>query len=195
MFSFQVRRKHGEGTVALKTYLALCMRANFHATEDRPRAGMTDITLRELEQMTGASRPTLSKGIKLLQEAKLTTMSAHRNELRRWFEITGYDVTGWAKIPGKFLLENSRLQRFPVRGLVPFVALKVYFALLAFRDNRSITTHLSYDSIEEYCDVQRRHIRSSISLLASEGWISINKGLPVDGKNPPSEYVLGGSFR
>jgi hypothetical protein len=188
-------RPHGASgsAAALKLYMALAMFANFKPAPTAPVAGITRLSFSELEALCDMSRRYVSLGLGVLQHAGLITIEPIGNAQR--YLLRGYEHPGWAKLPRGHLLEEQRFKVMGIRGALYLNALKLYLALLAFRDNNSRETLLSYEKIEEYTGITRPHIRRAIDVLINHEWISMGSRLPADrDQRPTNVYVLRGDF-
>lgn len=178
---------------ALKLYMALAMFANFKPTPDAPVAGTARLSFSALEALCDISRRYVSLGLSRLEQHGLITTqpigAAHR------YLLAGYAHRGWAKLPRGYLLGEQRFKTLGVRGALHLNALKLYLALLSFRDNDAHTALLSYDKIEHYTGIARPHIRRAIDVLINHEWLSIGSHLPTDrAHHPTNAYVLRGDF-
>jgi hypothetical protein len=183
--------------------MLLCGKADTKASEMWSFPGVANLSYGQFETLSGLSRPMLYPALSRLRELGLIQCLPHpelRN--RQVYLVNGFDLSpgvgGWAKFPSRYLgivtgAKSSKLMTFPIRGRIPALSLKIYLLLLAFRPNESNGTKLSFDKIEYYSNVPRREIRRAISLLASEGWVDVNKHPGgEDGTNPPNEYFIKG---
>lgn len=63
---------------------------------------------------------------------------------------------------------------FKLRSKVELHALKIYLVIVAFRNNSTNYTQLSYEKISEYAFVQKNDIKSALSLLVTNKLIQID---------------------
>jgi DNA-binding transcriptional ArsR family regulator len=166
---------------ALMIYIALVHHANESDSRTHGPVGSVKITYDVLCQVIGISRNKLSGGLKVLQVFDLVSREGEgKNVLYR---ITGYtSPSGWAKLPAKGLYDDSRSQikvfkDFKLRNKAELNALKIYLVLLSFRNNKTLMTLMSYEKIAEYAGVQRSDIRTALSFLVVNHFITINTDL------------------
>jgi hypothetical protein len=178
---------------ALKLYMALAMFASFKPSPTAEVAGAVRLSFSELEALCDISRRYVSLGLAMLARRELITIQSVGNA--NSYVINGYDEIGWAKLPRGHLLEGRRFKAMSIRGALYLDALQLYLTLLTFRHNNSHEALLSYDKIEHYTDIPRRHIRRAIDVLLNHEWASIASN-PVESSNQRSAniYVLRGDF-
>ena len=181
------------GAAALKLYMALALWANFKPSPTAEVAGLARLTFSELETRCDISRRYVSRGLALLAAEGLITVerigTAHR------YRLTRFEEPGWAKLPRAHLLAERRFQSLGIRGPLYLHALKLYLALVTFRDNESAHVPLSYDKIEHYTGVARPHIRRAIDVLINHDWIAVASRVPeVPHRRPANIYILRGDF-
>lgn len=166
---------------ALMTYIALVHHVNESDSHTRGQEGSVKITYDVLCQLIGISRNKLSGGLKVLQEFNLVSREGDGKNVT--YSIIGYtSPSGWAKLPAKGLYDDSRSQiklfkDFKLRSKAELNALKIYLVLLSFRNNKTLMTLMSYEKIAEYSGVQRSDIRTALSFLVVNHFITINTDL------------------
>lgn len=181
------------GAAALKIYMALAMFASFKPSPTVGAAGAVRLSFSELESLCDISRRYVSYGIGTLAERELITIQTIGNA--NHYLLNGYDEIGWAKLPRGHLLDERRFKAMSIRGELYLDVMKLYLALLTFRHNNSHQALLSYDKIEHYTGIPRRHIRRAIDVLINHEWVSLASS-PVEysDQRPINIYVLRGDF-
>ncbi|GLH41373.1 hypothetical protein RS3R6_03120 [Pseudomonas atacamensis] len=161
---------------SLKLYLALCCRADFIT-------GNASVTYEELIRLTGLSRPTVAKALTRLETEKLIQRKAQALRKGSSILICGWlESKSWAKIPKRWLYDGSLGAKILMLTEFNFSraslsALKVYIALLAYRDsNRGGIAMLSYDRLALITGVKRHHIADAITRLYDLRMISFRQG-------------------
>jgi hypothetical protein len=191
LHAFQARGPRGD-TAALKLYMALALFAHFKPTE-AAAAGSVRLTFSELEQLCDISRRSIAQGLRRLEwHGRIHT---HRIGHAQRYVLADYEETGWAKLPRAHLLTDRRFHSFGIRGELHLDALKLYLALLTFRANDASQVLLSYDKIEHYTGIARRHIRRAIDVLLNHEWLAITSHVPESRhRHPINLYLLRGDF-
>lgn len=184
----------GTNAAALKLYMTVAMFANFKASPDIVVPGFARLSFSNLEDLCNISRQYVGCGLKVLASHELVDI--HKTGNANGYFLTGYDDIGWAKLPRSYLLEKtSRFAGLPIRGVLHLEALKLYLALVTFRDNNAQTVWLSYDKIEEYTGIPRRRIRRSIDVLINHEWISLAAHSDgIGDRKATNVYILRGDF-
>lgn len=161
---------------SLKLYLALCCRADFIT-------GNASVTYEELIRLTGLSRPTVAKALTRLEVEGLIQRKAQALRKGSSILICGWlESKSWAKIPKRWLYDGSSGAKILMLTEFNFSraslsALKVYVALLAYRDsNRGGIAMLSYDRLALITGVKRHHIADAITRLYDLRMISFRQG-------------------
>lgn len=163
---------------ALMVYIVLVHHANEHDSIRSGAKGTVCITYEKLCDLIGVSRSKVSKGIKILES--LSLIEKMLNGRKNMYSITNFLCTsGWAKLPAKGLYDKGMsyikaFASFKLRSKVELHALKIYLVIVAFRDNSTNHTQLSYDKISEYSFVQKNDIKSALSLLVANKLIQVD---------------------
>jgi len=153
----------GEGSDNTAALMALTVMA--HTADEE--TGIAHATYDQLCMATGLSRAKLSKGLVILNSHNILTPE----HLRSTYQLVGYDKTrGWAKFPVKGMYSGATIAAFTdfhLRHMTELDALKLFFLFVAHRDRESNFANIGYDKIEEYSGINRRRIKSGLSLLAA----------------------------
>ncbi len=73
----------GDSIAALKLYIAICLKANFHQTEGGLDAGCVQLSLTSLGELVDVSRPMVVAGLKLLTEWGVVASEVGRPRILR----------------------------------------------------------------------------------------------------------------
>lgn len=178
-------KQTGTSIAALKTLIAVSLMADFYTRKARN-------SLTDLETLTGLSRPMVLAGIKELEEKKVVRVdrSNHVSE----YEMTIKDSdTNWGKLPHDLL--RKHLPEITNRGAVTLAALKIYFLLVAFRPNNSLSLSMSHENIRGETGIQTKHVRSGIDVLINHSLVrlSVSEGIePGEPQGRHNVYTLLG---
>lgn len=138
--------------------------------------GLARLSYDTMMEATGLSRAVIARGLKELEARKVIA----RDPKQKRGTITLNDATedsGWGKLPANGLYRNGRIlafNNFKLRVLAELDALKIYFLVIALRDNKTNRSYISYDAIQEHAGVLRNNIRPAISTLAANSLVSVN---------------------
>ncbi len=166
----KLRWRAGEGSSNIAALMLLAV-IGHHFDEDTISAQVTYDTF---TVATGLSRTKISHGLKVLEEQEII----HRLEDRQsTYQLIDYNpAAGWGKLPARSLYHNGMIlpfHEFHLRKKVELDALKLYFAIIARRNNNSNLAHMNYDTIENYTGIPRNRIKSAISLLSANTLIHV----------------------
>lgn len=170
----------GTSIAALKCILALSTSIDFSSRKAK-------LSLSDLEDLTGLSRPKVVAGINRLVELKIVKVdkTAHVNE----YELTeAKEDANWGKVP--YDRARKHLREIPNRGVVPLTALKIYLVLISVRRNENEFVAIGYDTLVEYTGSQRSHIRPALDILYSHTLIRITHS--DDSKARHNVYTVSG---
>jgi len=170
----------GTSIAALKCILALSTSIEFSSRKAK-------LSISDLEDLTGLSRPKVLDGLKHLDDLKIIKVNkkSHTHE----YELTeGPQDANWGKIPYERV--RKHLREIPNRGVTPLTALKIYFVLISIRRNDSHAVSIGYDTLVEYTGAQRSHIRSGLDILYSHMLIRITHS--DESKERHNVYTVSG---
>ncbi len=165
----------GIDAAALKLLIAISGKTSLPESRSIFGPGRAQLTYDEFERETTLSRAMIARGIAILNS--VGRIAVTENGKGNIYSICDYEEQkGWGKLPFEYLLrgngnDDGRLATIPNRGRGGRDALKIYFALIAFRDNASGYSRLSYNKISEYTGVPRRYIRGALSILYEAGMV------------------------
>lgn len=185
----------GVSIAVFKIYIALSMRADNYSTGDTP--GLTELSISELEDMTGMSRAMIVKAINRLENLKLVSIRRKKGQTNSYL-LERYDETPWAKIPKRRFNDvgssnGNTLAEFPMRGKVNLNALKLYLFLAASVDSKTGVACRTYETIERNTGIRRNDIRGAISVLINFHLVKVSHEKFVNDENPyksPNKYHI-----
>ena len=167
----------GVDAAALKLYILLCLLMHPASRKQSTVTPVVRVTYDQLERKTNLSRSLVSRGLRRLVE--LGRISIDQAGRANQYSVVGYEdgTRGWGKLPETHLLAadyGTRLRIASVghRARADRDALKLYLALVAFRDGASGSSRLSYDKMQEYTGVPRQSIRRALNVLFEAALIS-----------------------
>ncbi len=177
----------GEGSSNIAALMLLAVIGHYF-DED---ALSSEVTYNTFAIATGLSRTKISHGITALEEHGIIERLENRQSNYR---LMNFDPSaGWGKLPANRLYHNGMItafQEFHLRKKVELDALKLYFAIIARRDNDSNLARMNYDTIEDYAGIPRNRIKSAISLLAANSLIHVEHVAST-----VSEYGIANAYR
>jgi len=141
--------------------------------------GVAQLTYDQLQVATGLSRAKISEGLAVLDELKIIQRSTER---RSTFSLRGYaapEAGGWAKFPARRMYHSSgnilAFEDFKLRSRAELEALKLFFLFVARRSNDTNMANISYDKIEDYTGIDRKRIKSALSVLTTTNMIHVEQ--------------------
>ena len=181
---FTAGRLTGVHIAALKCLFAFGLKNHFKTRE-------VTLSLSQLEQMTGLSKPMIINGIRRLIELSIVEkIQQDKTNVPNKYKLLFLEgVRAFTKIPYMHLLRN--LATFPNKGVYVLTALKIYLILLQVRDNKSKEVEISYLRFASY-GINSKHICKALEILIIHNWISISRELDADGGYTKScnKYLL-----
>lgn len=188
----------GKGIAVLKTAIAIAMQSDFHSRESK-------ISYSELENITGLSRPMVSKAIQILIQENIIELMLIDGKEKKKGQANVYRLLD--KSPEDSLvdepLEDSlvddnddfsfskkkrkgwtklpykplleNLKNLPNKGVGGLGALKNYLIILKYRSNHLDFTQISHNKFIEKCGVQANTVKRSNDILFNNNLISIAK--------------------
>lgn len=179
-----INGRGADETAALMTLLHIAHMAD-------QENGIAKVTYDQLQLATGRSREKISCGLGILIE---------RNLVEAWidgqstYRLLGYDRSqGWGKLPAKKLYAGDcihALNDFRLRRIAELDALKLYYLVVAFRDNGTNLSMISYDKIVEKTGIDRSRVKAAISLLVTVGLVHVERQLSTT-----NEYGVSNAYR
>jgi hypothetical protein len=155
----------GGGSDNIAALMALTVIAH-HADDE---TGVARVTYDQFCDATGLSRAKVSSGLDVL--TKLEVIEREPEDARSTFKLANYNLSGgWAKLPLKSMYAFGTIaafKEFRLRRVAELDALKLFFLLIAMRNNKANLALIGYDRIELYTGILRTRIKTAISFLAS----------------------------
>lgn len=169
---YQFEWARGTGSDNIAALMALMVIAH-HAEQE---TGKVRLTWEELCDRTSLSRAKISKGLDILSERGLISRG---RDGRSRFQLANFNpAEGWAMLPSRGLYTRQGVVRafndFKLRSRAELDALKLYLLFAARRDRKLNAAVISYEKIWFYSGVHPNHIRTAISLLASQGLVHVS---------------------
>ena len=85
---------------------------------------------------------------------------------------------GWAKFPGRSMYSAGAISAFAdfqLRQVAELDALKLLFLMVARRNRSTNIANIGYDKIVQYTEINRRRIKTAISLLAAHSLVHVER--------------------
>lgn len=153
--------------------------------------GFARLSYDKMSEATELSRAVIARGLNELERRGV--IARDPQQTRGTITLNNAtDEAGWGKLPANGLYRNSRIlafDSFKLRSPVELDALKIYFLIVALRNNKTNRAYISYDKIKKHTGVWRNRIRPAISMLASNSLVSVNHVL-----SSKSEYGYANEF-
>lgn len=169
---FPAGRTTGVSIAAIKCLLVFGLYNDFRTKE-------VSISLSQIEDITGCSKPMVIEGIKQLCSYGIVTKVDQGKTNVKGKYIINFPSKRFTKIPYSFLVHA--LKFFPNKGVTALVALKAYLILLKFRQNGTSYTEISYVGFAKY-GINLKHLSKALAILISSDYISIFKQYNWDEK-------------
>ncbi|HXS54007.1 MAG TPA: helix-turn-helix domain-containing protein [Usitatibacter sp.] len=179
---------------ALMVYVSLAFMAQREYLKPDTEVSIAAATYDALTTATGLSRQMISLALSRLAELQL--IQKQGSPQNRRYLLTGSEGY-WFKLPCLALIGESEIrpfQHFKLRSKVELYALKLYLYLAARRDNDTLYSMSSRETIAAATGIPERHVRRARSFLVSCGLLDVvtQKYNEYAGKNEPTRYYLLG---
>lgn len=169
---FPAGRTTGVSIAAIKCLLVFGLYNDFRTKE-------VSLSLSQIEDVTGCSKPMVIEGIKQLCSCGIVTKVDQGKTNVKGKYIINFPSKRFTQIPHYFLCYE--LRNFPNKGITALVALKAYLILLKFRRNDTSHTEITYTGFARY-GINLRHLNKALAILISSNYISIFKQYNWDEK-------------
>lgn len=184
-----------DNIAALMLFIAMNHHANNFITIDRPKIGRCVLTYTQLTCITGLSRAKVASGLRVLKKLGIISEinQGGRNNI---YQIENYGAnSGWAKLPAKGMYSEdlqkiNAFQKFHLRSKNELNALKIYYIIIAFRNNDSNYATISYEKIVHYTGINRNEIKAALSLIINLGLIHVDTRVSEVDYNTVNMYRL-----
>lgn len=168
---FSAGRFTGTHIAALKCLIALGLKNNFKTKE-------VSLSLQQLMDLTGLSKPMVIKGIRRLIELEIVL----RLEQEKTNIVSKYKLVfkehRFTQIPYAYLLD--KLPHISNKGIYVLTALKIYLILLQVRDNRFNKVTISYHRFSSY-GINRKYVSKALDILITNDLITISRDMDENG--------------
>ena len=190
--------QRSKAIAALQLYIALLTVAEEDWRTDGCKM-VADITYSDLMRITNLSRQLVATGLDGLVAAGRITTEKQGRKCR--YLITGYDFTGnWCKLPSRPLynvLKNTQIepfQMFQKRSVCELDALKLFLYFAFARDNKTMFTMASFETISEKTGVAEKRIPRANAFLINCGLLAnLSREHSEDvKKKEPNKYFMRG---
>lgn len=169
---FPAGRTTGVSIAAIKCLLVFGLYNDFRTKE-------VSLSLSQIEDVTGCSKPMVIEGIKqLCSYGRVTKVDQGKTNVKGKY-IINFPSKRFTQIPHYFLCYE--LRNFPNKGITALVALKAYLILLKFRRNDTSHTEITYAGFARY-GINLKHLNKALAILISSNYISIFKQYNWDEK-------------
>jgi hypothetical protein len=160
-----------------------------HHAEDE--SGNAKLTYDTICAATGLSRAKVAGGLAVLEKLEVV----NRNGLgRSVYSLANYRLQGgWGKLPADGLYRGGRIdafEEFYLRRLVELNALKIYFLVVAARNNGTNLAHIGYEKISQHTGIAQNKIKQATSMLAAVGLVYVEH-VP----SRESEFGISNAYR
>ncbi|WP_155120936.1 hypothetical protein [Acinetobacter calcoaceticus] len=167
--NFPAGRTTGTCIAAIKCLLVLGLRCDFYSKE-------VSLSLGELEEYTGCSKPMVIKGINhLVDEGIITKLNQGKTNVKGKYRLN-FPSQKFTQVPYSIFL---KLREFPNKGIVALTALKAYLVLLKLRINKTARAEITYKGFSRY-HINPRYLNKALEVLISSHYISISKQYNFD---------------
>lgn len=163
------RWKQGEGSASVAGLMLLAVIAH-HADDEH---GIAQITYDRFQAATDLSRAKVSDGLSILVDRHMI----ERLDVQSAYRIADFNpALGWGKLPARGLYRQDAIpafHEFRLRRATELDALKLYYGVVARRDDDTNLARMNYETIEDYTAVPRNRIKSALSLLAVNNLVHV----------------------
>ena len=161
----------GVHIATLKCLFALGLKNNFKTKE-------VSLSLQQLRDLTGLSKPMVIKGIRRLIELGIVLkLEQDKTNIVNKYKLV-FKERRFTKIPYVHLLDQ--LPNFPNKGVYVLTALKIYLILLQVRENNSKKVTISYYRFSSY-GINRKYVCKALEILITNDLISIHRDTDENG--------------
>lgn len=170
-FKWQGKEK-SDYIASLMIYICIAQ----HVQEER---GKISMSYSDISGLTDLSRAKVSAGISILKDKRIISVSGD-NKTNSYELLWRENDKGWAKLPVKSMYNKDYscivpFKDFHLRKKVELDALKLYLILVAFRDEKTNSTVMKYETISDYTGITTNDIKSASSFLVSMNLINVDK--------------------
>ncbi len=178
------QRNTGLNIAIFKTYIAIALQSNFSSR-------MSKLSYSNIEDLTGLSRPMISRAIKELDNKNIINKKNVGKGRINKYELIDFDE-GWAKLP--YWTLKKELKNLSNRSISTLYALKNLLVILKYRDNNKGYTQIKHETLVEKTGTPTNKIKSANDILINHGIISLCRISNNEGKiyTRPNTYGIKG---
>ena len=197
-WSNQVKVSRSTAIAALQLYIALLTQAEEKWRDDGCKL-IAEMTYTRLMGITGLSRQLVAAGLEGLVVAGRIKSEKEGRKCR--YVFAGYDFSGnWCKLPARPLynvLQYTHIQAFQMfqkRSICELDALKLFLYFAYARDNKTMFTMASFETISEKTGVAEKRIPRANAFLINCGLLAnLSREHSEDvKKKEPNKYFMCG---
>lgn len=164
-------------TAALMVYMAIAHNVNETPTLNRPDIGIAELSFTNLTDITSLSRASVAGAINKLIEIGLIE-KYNNKKINRYRLVSFGEYSGWGKLPAKKLYDKNMeringFKNFKLRSKIELNSMKIYYLIIALRNNNNNHSQMSYSKITEYTGIVQNDINPAISLLVTNELIRV----------------------
>ncbi|WP_285404046.1 hypothetical protein [Luteibacter sp. ME-Dv--P-043b] len=176
----------GRMLAAAKCYLAIAG-YRMAQTDD------TVLSTSDFQAVTGLSKPMIFEGLTILDSMELITIDSRFAANTNAYRV-GDLTAGFRKVPQDILAECLPL--IPNRGIGGLDAVKLYIALLYYRDEATHSATVSHQSLRTITGIRPENITKAYSVLHTAGLVVVERmsSWSSNGGHPMNVYRLKGDF-
>lgn len=187
----QKKGANGKMIAALKCYLVIAAYREYET-------GISVLSLNDIAKIGGVSKPMVLQGVALLEAMGLLEIGLRAHKNTNAYRLSGLSAAdgNFRKVPQDLICD--RLPSLSARHPRNLDALKLYFAMLYLREERTSKAVVSHKRLIEYTGVRPEDVAAANSSLAACHFLHIRLAEGNDYSrtgHPPNEYTLLGDFR
>lgn len=168
-------KNSGESIAVLKTILVIAIFSDYESRK-------SIVSFSELEEVTGLSRPMVTKSISWLEEKGWITVARKKGACNSYSLVdfnNEYEQKGWTKIPYQQVYDC--LRDLPNKGKKALTAIKNYILILFQRDKNVDFSRLSHKKLVEFGNSLESLIKGGNDLLLTANLIGYARYVNRDG--------------
>lgn len=155
----------GREITALKSYLTI---AGFLDWKNRE----TVLSIFDIQGITGASKPMVSRGLRLLEDRGLVIIHNRADLNTNVYEL-GAMENHYRKVPQDVIGLN--LKQLGNRGAVSLAALKLYVAMLYHRNEKTGDAAVSHQTLVNETGVRPELVKNAYKVLHTCGFVTVSR--------------------
>jgi hypothetical protein len=177
---------NGRMLAAAKCYIAIAG-YRLDLTDD------TVLSTSDFQKITGLSKPMVFEALVILEALGRIVIEPRAAANTNAYRV-GDVSPGFRKVPQDLLADS--LPHIPNRGAVGLDALKLYLALLYYRDEATHSATVSHEKLRNLTGIRAENITKAYSTLHSAGFVVVDRmaSWSSNGGHPMNTYRLRGDF-